>query len=81
MTSPATNQARRKSNKVGAMGLIIEKNGILKVGLIDSAHLKHIVLDEGRLKKNDHDLSFRFWTREENNDDNVQEEEEPEEEY
>ena len=34
--------------------LIIDQNGILKITSIDSAHLKHVVLGEGRLEKNDH---------------------------
>ena len=38
--------------------LIIDQNGILKISLIDSAHLKNAVLGEGRLKKNDHGWSF-----------------------
>ena len=34
--------------------LIIDQNGILKITSIDSAHLKHVVLGEGRLEKNNH---------------------------
>ena len=37
--------------------------GILAISLIDSAHLKHAVLGEGKLKKNDHGSLFNryFW--------------------
>ena len=60
--------------------LIIEQNGILIISLIDSTHLKHAALGEGRLENNDHGWSFNryFGLVEENSDDSV--EEEPEEE-
>ena len=60
--------------------LILGQNGILNISLIDSAHLKHVVLGERSTRIMDDPSTDIFGPVEDNNDENVEEEEEVDEE-